>query len=99
MWQWFQDNYDLLIKKLPPGLSMLGNVVAMCTSSFTSQEKANEVRAFFEKVDTKGYDRSLAQALDSIQAKANWVERDAQDVETWLKERGWLNKEYQAPKL
>lgn len=98
IWAWFKENYALLIKKLPPGLSMLGSVVSMCTSNFTSDEQAREVSEFFKDKDTKGFDRALAQSLDTIAAKASWVARDKKDVEKWLKDNEYLPKDYQ-PKL
>lgn len=92
LWGWFKENYELLIKKLPPGLAMLGSVVAMCTNNFTSKEQAKEVEAFFKDKDTSGFDRAVAQTLDTIATKANWVERDSKDVEAWLKHKGYLGK-------
>ena len=32
----------------------------------------------------QGFDRALEQSLDSIEAKAKWIERDQTDVSTWL---------------
>lgn len=73
---------------------MLGSVVGMCTNNFTSIEKAKEIEEFFKTKDTKGYDRALAQTLDAITAKARWAERDAQDVEQWLKDNKYLDSAY-----
>jgi len=94
LWAWFKENYDLLFQKLPPGLSMLGSVVSICTNSFTSREQAKEVEEFFKDKNTKGFDRALAQSLDSIAAKSSWIERDQKDVEGWLKSNAYLNKDY-----
>jgi aminopeptidase 2 len=69
---------------------MLSSVVQIVTSSFTSKEAVADIEAFFKEKSTKGFDQALAQSLDSIRAKANWVERDAQDVRSWLGERGFL---------
>ena len=77
---------------------MLGSVVSMCTSNFASEEQAREVAEFFKDKDTKGFDRALAQSLDTIAAKASWVARDKDEVENWLKVNEYLPKEYQ-PKL
>ncbi|KAK3099125.1 Aminopeptidase 2 mitochondrial, partial [Teratosphaeriaceae sp. CCFEE 6253] len=77
-------------KKLPPSLSMMGSVVSMGTSGFTSEAQAADVEEFFKGVGTKGFERNLAQSLDAIKAKGGWLERDAQDVEQWLKENKYL---------
>ena len=89
-WGWMKENWETLKKKLPPSLSMLGSVVTMGTSSFTSEKQRKDVEAFFDKAGTKGFERNLAQSLDSIKAKQGWIERDAKDVEQWLKENEYL---------
>ena len=91
LWQWLQENWSTLEKKLPPGLGMLGNVVQICTSTFTKPAQIEEVNRFFKERSTKGFDQSLAQSLDSIRAKSLWLERDRTDVENWLKGNGYLN--------
>ncbi|KAI9865875.1 MAG: Aminopeptidase 2 mitochondrial [Trichoglossum hirsutum] len=92
LWQWLQDNWLTLQKKLPPGLSMLGTVVQICTASFTKEEHIDAIKKFFGERSTKGFDQGLAQSLDAIKAKAMWLERDREDVESWLKARGYLEK-------
>ncbi|EDO17701.1 hypothetical protein Kpol_1033p4 [Vanderwaltozyma polyspora DSM 70294] len=89
LWGWMQTNWDELAKRLPPGLSMLGSVVVIGTSGFTSLEKVKEVNEFFDKRSTKGFDQSLAQSLDTITSKAQWVNRDRGVVLAYLKENGY----------
>ncbi|KAG9981631.1 hypothetical protein KCU78_g21455, partial [Aureobasidium melanogenum] len=71
-------------------LSMLGSVVSLCTSSFTSEKQIQEIDAFFKERSTKGFDQSLAQSFDAIGAKEGWLKRDAEDVEAWLKANKYL---------
>ena len=89
LWKSMQSNWDMLVKRLPPGLSMLGSVVTLCTSSFTHAEQMAEVEKFFAGRSTKGFDQTLAQSLDSIRSKTRWVERDAKDVSDWLRSNGY----------
>lgn len=91
LYQWMTEHWEELVKKLPPGLSMLGSVVSICTSSFTHKDQARKVEEFYKQKSTKGFDQSLAQSLDSIRSKAGWIERDGEDVKAWLKENGYLN--------
>lgn len=90
LWAWFKENYEELVKKLPPGLGMFGNVVAISANGFTTKEQAEEVKAFFEGKKTAGFDRALAQSLDGIQAKAAWTERSRGEVKGWLEGNGYL---------
>lgn len=86
---WMTQNWDELTRRLPAGLSMLGSMVTICTSSFTSVEQKARVEAFFADRSTKGFAMGLAQSLDSIQAKSNWLGRDREDVAAWIKENGY----------
>lgn len=89
LWEWVTQHWDVLVKRLPPGLTMLGSVVQVCTSSFTHRDQAEMVSSFFAKRSTKGFDQGLAQSLDAIRAKTNWLERDGKDVVEWLEKNGY----------
>lgn len=89
LWTWLQANWDDICKRLPPGLSMLGSVVIIATSGHTSFESIEEIKKFFSTKSTKGFDQNLAQALDTITSKAQWVNRDREVVLTYLKKNGY----------
>lgn len=89
LWEWVQENWDELIKRLPPGFSMLGSVVSISTSAFTTESRYNDVEKFFSDKDTKGFDRGLARSLDNIKSKSQWVTRDKKDVSQWLTVKGF----------
>jgi aminopeptidase 2 len=89
-WTWMTDNWELLGKKFPPGLSMLGSIVSICVAGYTHNEHIKTVEAFFDGKSTKGFDKYLAQSLDSLKSRSAWLERDAADVKTWLKQEGYL---------
>ena len=91
---WMTENWDELARRLPAGLSMLGTMVSICTSSFTSLEQKAKVETFFAERSTKGFAMGLAQSLDSIHAKSSWLKRDREDVAAWVKDNG-----YTAPAL
>ncbi|KEF52620.1 aminopeptidase [Exophiala aquamarina CBS 119918] len=89
-YEWMEKNWEELVEKLPPSMTMLSSVVSICAAGFTRSDQMAKVEAFFQNKDKKGFDRSLQQSLDSIRAKANWLERDSEDVVSWLKEHGYL---------
>ena len=91
-WKWMQKNWDELVQRLPPSMSMLSSVVSICVAGFTRQSQLEDVEGFFRKVDKKGFDRSLEQSCDSVRAKSGWLERDGEDVGRWLTEKGYLEK-------
>lgn len=90
LWKWVKDNWEELERRLPPSLSMLSSVVAITTSGFTHREHIEDIEAFFKGKSTKGFDMALSQSIDAISAKAAWLERDADDVKTWLQEHKYL---------
>lgn len=89
LWKAMGENWDMLVEKLPPGLSMLGSVVQICASGYTHEEHAKMIEKFFDGKSTKGFDQGLAQSLDAVRAKSQWLGRDKQDVESWLKKEGY----------
>ena len=92
LYNWMKDNWGAIEKKCPPGLSMLSNIVQMCTSGFTTEEQLEDVKAYFAGKSTKGFDRAVEQSSDAIRAKAGWLKRDRADVEAWLQDNGYLSK-------
>jgi aminopeptidase 2 len=85
LYGWLTENWDEIARKLPAGLSMLGSVVTICTSSFSSQKDIDRIQKFFSERSTKGFDQNLAQSLDAIRAKSAWLDRDQKDVADWVK--------------
>ncbi|GAV56139.1 hypothetical protein ZYGR_0BA00450 [Zygosaccharomyces rouxii] len=90
LWSWLQTNWEDISKRLPPGMSMLGSVVIISTSAFTSLEAVEQIKKFFSDKSTKGFDQSLAQSLDTIVSKSKWVNRDRGVVNDYLKEHGYF---------
>ncbi|KAL8843539.1 MAG: hypothetical protein Q9170_000043 [Blastenia crenularia] len=93
LWKWMTSNWEAIEKKCPPGLTMLSNVVQLCTSGFTTEKQLKEVQAWFEGRSTKGFDRALEQSCDAVRAKVKWLARDKEDVQEWLRKEGFLKEE------
>jgi aminopeptidase 2 len=89
LWTWVQTNWDEIARRLPPGLSMLGSVVKIATSGFSSEDKIEEIQKFFASKSTKGFDQGLAQSLDTIKSKATWVKKDHANINEWLSKNGF----------
>ena len=84
IYNWMTENWDELVRRLPPELNMLDSIVSICTSAFSSREDLTRVQKFFEGKSTRGFGQTLAQACDAIKAKAAWLERDREDVRNWI---------------
>lgn len=88
-WNWMKTNWNTLVERLPPSMTMLSSVVAIGVSGFTTQKQLNEVHEFFQDKDKKGFDRSLEQSQDSIRSRIGQLTRDKSDVEQFLKDKGY----------
>ena len=47
------DNWEEIVKRLPPSLTMLSSVVSICAGGFTRREQLDKVQSFFRDKDTK----------------------------------------------
>ncbi|THH11180.1 hypothetical protein EW146_g8133 [Bondarzewia mesenterica] len=81
--QFFQDNYDALYKRFE-GNFTLKYLVSTVFSGLSTENDRQSAEAFFEGKDISKYNQALAQALDSIKAKAAWIERSSSDIAEWL---------------
>lgn len=90
LFEWMTSNWELITIKVPPALVMLGHLVNILTSSFTTKEQLEKVEKFFADKSTVGFDMNLAQSLDAIRSKVAWLERDREDVAAWAKENKYL---------
>jgi aminopeptidase 2 len=86
LWAWMQEHWDEIAKRLQPGSPVLGGVLTLGLTNFTSFEALEKISAFYSRKVTKGFDQTLAQALDTIRSKAQWVSRDREIVATYLRE-------------
>ena len=92
LWNWLTSNWEELKIRCPPGLTMLGTLVKICSSEFGTKEQLAMVEKFFAGQDKSGYKMALEQSLDSIRARIGWVERDRSDVEAFLEKEGLKGK-------
>ena len=90
LWTWMTGNWAELKRRCPPGLTMLGTIVKVCTGEFATREQLAQVEKFFEGQDLAGFKMALEQSLDGVRARIGWVERDAGDVKAWLEKEGLL---------
>lgn len=49
-------------------------------SSYSSFEDLDKAKAFFEGKDVRKFRLAVSQTYDSIQAAADWLKRDTEDV-------------------
>jgi len=82
-WKFFKDNAQLLKERYEGGF-LLARTIKGVTQSFASEEKAQEVEAFFIKYPFRGVDRTVQQCLEHIRLNAEWLTRDSADIKNYL---------------
>lgn len=90
LWETVKMRFDDLVKSFEGNFS-LANLVKSTIGPFSTEEDAEDIKAFFEKRDTSKFSMSLAQGLDAVHAQARWLQRDRQDVEAYLHSSGYLS--------
>ncbi len=86
-WQFLRDNWGEMIKRYGNGGHMLSNFVNSVGNSLTTHAEAAEVKDFFAHHPHPAITRPVAQAVESITQRADWLERDKDSImkffETW----------------
>ncbi|KDQ59543.1 hypothetical protein JAAARDRAFT_33120 [Jaapia argillacea MUCL 33604] len=82
--QFFKDNYDALYKRFEGNFS-LSYLVKMSFSGLATVKDKEETELFFKDKDVSKYRLALSQMLDTINAKAAFIDRSSTDLSEWLK--------------
>lgn len=82
----FKDEYDNLYKRFEANF-MLKSLVEMSVGPLSTGKDYAEVVEFFKDKDISKYSQGLAQSLDSIRAKAAFIERSSDDLAEWFDAR------------
>ncbi|KAF9054698.1 leucyl aminopeptidase [Panaeolus papilionaceus] len=81
--KYMQDNYDALLRRFEANYS-LTSLVTRSTNYYSSMKDYAAIEAFYKDKDTSKYNKALAQALDTIRARAGYIERSNEDLIQWL---------------
>lgn len=90
LWETVKARFDELTKAFEGNFS-LASLIKASISMFSQEADAQDVERFFAERNTSKFSMSLAQGLDSVRAQAQWLQRDAADVESWLRSHGYLS--------
>ncbi|XP_038047211.1 puromycin-sensitive aminopeptidase-like [Patiria miniata] len=88
-WTFLQQKWTELITRYSGGF-LLSRLVQYCTEGFASEEKAQEVEAFFKTHEAPSAERTVKQSAENIRLSARWLARDASNIEAWLKTKSQL---------
>jgi aminopeptidase N len=89
-WQFIKTNWDQIYKSFSSNMVIIDRLMRLTIANYSSKETYDDMVAFFKDKNTTGFDRSLAQSLDVVKGKYQWVDRSSSEVESWLKEHNYL---------
>ncbi|KAJ2493003.1 hypothetical protein IWW37_001007 [Coemansia sp. RSA 2050] len=84
LWQWYQDNYDLLVGRYRASMNYMGILVRLSIAEFVGNAKADEVERYFADKNTAKFQRVIDQSLEKIRSNTAWLNKDREDVEGWF---------------
>lgn len=91
VWNFVRDNWDSAIyPTLSGNLVVLERFLRMGLSKFSDDKAADEIAAFFQGKDNRGYDQGLKVIDDTIRSHAKYNSRDEGVVREWLKVNGYV---------
>ncbi len=97
LWQWCVKNWDLLVERYRPSLSLLGRVLEACSESRLGVEFIDEVERWSRgeelataelktkrAEDIKTVESKLKQTLERMKIRNNWIDRERTAIASWL---------------
>ncbi|KAK1749389.1 aminopeptidase 2 [Echria macrotheca] len=86
-WAWLTGNWEEKLQG-KAGAVTLQRYTASCTGSLSTREQLEDVKRFAGEEFDK-FKKAFGQAIEGIEARMAWVERDGKGVEAWLEEHGF----------
>uniref|UniRef100_D8QDN2 Aminopeptidase n=1 Tax=Schizophyllum commune (strain H4-8 / FGSC 9210) TaxID=578458 RepID=D8QDN2_SCHCM len=76
-------NYDEIYERLEDNFSF-DSIITCPFEVLSTEQDYDDAKSFFKDKDVSKFDISLAQALDSIQARFTYIARSTNDFKAWL---------------
>jgi len=90
LWNFVRENWYTIHGKYSRSIVLFENIVRLSIELLSSEDDIKEIEAFFFSKNCKDFEIPLQQSIENVRANAAWVNRDAKDVEDWLKRNGYL---------
>ncbi|KAL0132491.1 hypothetical protein PUN28_000323 [Cardiocondyla obscurior] len=85
VWDWVRENWGFLVNRYSLNDRYLGELIPSVTSSFATQTKLDEIKAFFEKYPEAGAGaESRAKTLETVTKNIKWLAKNSKPLNNWL---------------
>ena len=85
-WEWVQANWEEFVKRYGDGGKMLDRFPHYAASAFATHKMANEIKDFFESHPHPSTSRATPQAVETVELKADWADRDMGKIREFVTE-------------
>ena len=85
-WEFIKGNWDELFRRYGEGGFGIMRLVSL-TSGFTTLEKREDVKRFFDEHPTPAAERTVRQSLERIRLNVSWLERNREELAEWFANR------------
>ena len=82
-WEFVKDNWAEFDRRYGEGGFALMRLVSI-TSRFTTQEKLDDVQAFFESHPAPSAERTIQQSLERVRLNIAWLEQNGDELAGWF---------------
>ncbi len=86
-WAFMKKRWELFLARYGGGGHMLERFPSYAADGYATHEMAAEIKEFFESHPHPGTKRPTAQAIESVELKADWYDRDKDKIVAFLD--GW----------
>ncbi|XP_003920780.1 endoplasmic reticulum aminopeptidase 2 isoform X1 [Saimiri boliviensis] len=84
-WDFVRENWTHLLKKFDLGSFDIRIIISGTTSHFSCRDKLQEVKLFFESLESQGSHLDIFQiVLETITKNIKWLEKNLPTLRTWL---------------
>uniref|UniRef100_A0A2K5M606 Aminopeptidase n=1 Tax=Cercocebus atys TaxID=9531 RepID=A0A2K5M606_CERAT len=84
-WDFVRENWTHLLKKFDLGSFAIRIIISGTTSHFSSKDKLQEVKLFFESLEAQGSHLDIFQiVLEMITKNIKWLEKNLPTLRMWL---------------
>ncbi|CAI6328255.1 unnamed protein product [Periconia digitata] len=91
VWKFVRDHWDSdIFPTLAGNKVVLERFLRFGLNKFADEKVADEIKAFFEGKDTRGYNKGLEVIDDTIRSHAKYASRDEKVVREWLSANSYL---------
>ncbi|XP_024870969.1 glutamyl aminopeptidase-like [Temnothorax curvispinosus] len=87
VWDWVRENWEFLVNRYTLNDRYLGELIPSITSTFATQTKLDEIKAFFAKYPEAGAGaEGRVKTLETVSKNIKWLARNTEKLKNWLAE-------------